>query len=332
VIDSAIIVKGRFVLNGKLDEPGRRIFQIKPGNWMFPAFIDVPQIAFNIDTTGAMHQYSNGKDYPSITRIKETGSPLANAYDAYKKETGQEEYLSLAGKIKLVGKDSAAAIMSKMDGIVAAFPAKGKIWTEKNIKQNPASFSTIFIFQEYFHESRDKSAGYLRSVMAQFSGAAKESALYQALNKELIVLENVQAGKIAPDFTLQKRDKSKLTLSSTRGTVVMLDFWASWCVPCRAGIPNWKKVYAKYHPKGFNIIGISDDRKWSEWVKALNKEKMPWTQVIDSFPDKKSPAIVGELYGIRYIPHFVLIGKEGEIIAASGDEEVMTKKIEEIFK
>lgn len=332
VTDSATIVKGQFVLSGKLDQPGRKFFRIKPGNWQFVAFVDVPQITLAIDTTGAVHQYAGGKDHPTITRVKENGSPLADIYAAYLKETGQDEYLSLAGKLGSVSKDTAAGIKSRMDSIIKAFPEKSKSWTENYVRQNPTGIPAVFIFQVHYSQMHDKSPGYLRSVMTQFSGPAKESSYYKALNSELAVLESVQVGKPAPDFTLLQRDKRKFKLSSTQGSIVMLDFWASWCVPCRAGIPNWKKVYAKYHPKGLNIISIADDRKWSDWVKALNKEKMPWAQVIDEFPKENSPAVVGELYATHYIPYFVLIGKNGEIIAASGDQDVMTKKIEDVFK
>jgi peroxiredoxin len=142
----------------------------------------------------------------------------------------------------------------------------------------------------------------------------------------------MQVSKLAPDFTLPKRDKNKFRLSTTRGSIVMLDFWASWCVPCRKGIPNWKKVYAKYHHKGFNIISVSNDRNWNDWVRALDQEKMPWTQVIDEFPSKGSLAKVGELYAVGSMPFFVLLDEKGKVILASGDENIVTKKIEEILK
>ncbi len=158
------------------------------------------------------------------------------------------------------------------------------------------------------------------------------SKYYEALTKKLSILTKMQVSKLAPNFTLPKKDNYKFTLSTTRGSVAMLDFWASWCVPCRAGIPHWKKVYAKYHGKNFNIVSISDDRFRNDWVRVLDQEKMPWTQVIDEFPSKASSAIVGDLYGVKALPFFVLLNEKGEVIVASSDEEIMTKKIDEIFK
>ncbi len=329
VTDSAAIVKGNFIISGKLDLPERKVFRIQPGNWEFGAFVDAPHITFDLDTAGAEHYYSGGKDYPMIMQLKETGSPLADAYAIYIREAGKDEYNSLSKKLKLANKDSATFIKNRMDSLVKAFPEKLKFWVENYVRQNPTSIPGIYIFQNYYSQLNDKSPVYLRSMLTQFSGPAKASSHYQELMNKLSALENVQVGKPAPGFTLLKRDKQKFRLLATRGSVVMLDFWASWCVPCRAAIPDWKKVYAKYHGKGFEIISISNDRAWSDWVKALDTEKMPWTQVIDEFPSKTGPAIVAALYPSRYIPYYVLIGKKGEIVIATEDEQAVTKKIEE---
>ncbi|MDB5025603.1 MAG: Thiol-disulfide isomerase or thioredoxin [Mucilaginibacter sp.] len=332
VMDSAVIVKGKFVFRGKIGLPERKVFAIIPGNWSFRGFVDDSVITFNIDTSFAMHQYAKTKDYPIIWQIKETGSPLADVYAKYQNETGFTYGLSLLKKLKTAKKDSLAYIRNELDSIGKLLTGKEKLWVENYIGQNPSSLAGIYIFNEYYRSLRDTSAIYLRSVINQFSGAAKASSYYDALTKQLSILTNMQVSKLAPDFTLPKRDKNKFRFSTTRGSIVMLDFWASWCVPCRKGIPNWKKVYAKYHHKGFNIISVSDDRNWKDWVRALDQEKMPWTQVIDEFPSKGSPAKVGELYAVRSMPFFVLLDKKGKVILASGDEKIVTTKIEEILK
>jgi peroxiredoxin len=332
VIDSAAIVKGKFIVSGKLDLPERKAFKIQPGNWEFGAFVDAPHITFDLDTAGAEHYYSGGKDSPMIMQIKETGSPLADVYAIFIRETGKDKFNSLSKKLKFASKDSAAVIKNKMDSLVKSFPEKLKFWVENYVQQNPTSIPGIYFFQIYYNELSDKSPVYLRSMLTRFSGPAKASSYYQELMNKLSALENVQVGKPAPDFTLLKRDKQKFKLTTTRGSVVMLDFWASWCVPCRAAIPNWKKVYAKYHLKGFNIISISDDRNWGNWIKALDKEKMPWTQVVDEYPSERARGIVGELYTVYILPNYVLIDKKGEIVMASGDEHAVMKKIKEILK
>jgi thiol-disulfide isomerase/thioredoxin len=128
-----------------------------------------------------------------------------------------------------------------------------------------------------------------------------------------------------------RRDSSKLTLSSTRGKYVMIDFWASWCVPCRAAIPRWKEVYQQYHDKGFDIIGLSSDNDWARWIKAMDVEKMPWDQVCDEFPVKNMPSRVGNLFNIRTIPHYFLLDKDGKILVNSASEEKIKEKLKELL-
>jgi thiol-disulfide isomerase/thioredoxin len=111
----------------------------------------------------------------------------------------------------------------------------------------------------------------------------------------------------------------------------MIDFWASWCVPCRKAIPHWKEVYQQYNNKGFEILSVSDDSQWKNWTKAMDAEKMPWKQVVDEFPIKNMPARVGSLYMTKFIPFYVLLDKEGKILVYSGNEEDIDHKLKEIF-
>jgi thiol-disulfide isomerase/thioredoxin len=303
---------------------------IVPGNWSFRAFVEDTVLTFSIDTADALHQYRD----PIIWTIKETGSEMADVYTQYQNETDQAYYLSLLKQLKMANTASdRAAIMNKMDSARTPMFTKQKLWIENYVRQHPSGIAGPFIFNELIDQSLSgESRGYLQSIIDQFSGAAKTSLYYKEVVTKVGNLKNKEVNAIAPDFTLLKRDKTKFTLSSTRGKFTMIDFWASWCVPCRAGIPHWKKVYAKYHKKGFEIVSVSDDSHWKDWIPALDKEQMPWTQVIDEFPSKDSTAKVISLYGVHSMPFFVLLDKEGKILLASGDEDLMTKKIEEVLK
>lgn len=332
VIDSAIISNGKFIFKGKIGSPRRRGFLISPGNWSFRGFLEDTLITFNIDTADAMHQYSQKKDYPIFWQIKETGSVLADAYTQYENEIGLTHCYFLLKKLKSAKKDSVSIIKNELDSLRGLIMGKEKAWIEDYIGRNPSSLAGVYIFNEYYNLSGNTSEVYLNTIVNQFSGAAKTSPYYEALMKKLPTLKNREPNNLASDFTLQKGDKTKFTLSSTRGSVTMLDFWASWCVPCRNGIPHWKKVYAKYHPKGLNIVSISDDKYWKDWIGALDQEKMPWTQVIDEYSSINSRGKVGQLYAVRFMPFFVLLDKEGKVIIASNDENAVTKKIETIFQ
>jgi thiol-disulfide isomerase/thioredoxin len=177
----------------------------------------------------------------------------------------------------------------------------------------------------------DKPLNRIDSILNKFEGDAKNSVYYNSVASTQQKIKALLPGNVAPDFTLLQRDSSKFNLSSMRGNYAMIDFWASWCHPCRQAIPHWKEVYQKYHAKGFGMVSVSDDARWKDWFKAMDQEKMPWHQVCDEFPVENMPARVGELYMTTYIPFYVLLDKDGKILVYSGKEEDIDKKLKEIF-
>ncbi|MBO9634314.1 MAG: AhpC/TSA family protein, partial [Chitinophagaceae bacterium] len=96
-------------------------------------------------------------------------------------------------------------------------------------------------------------------------------------------------------------------------------------------IPHWKEVYKKYHDKGFEIVGVTDDSRWKDWFKALEVEKMPWIQVADEFPEKFMPSRVGRLYMAPYLPCYVLLDKEGKILLHNASKEQIDEKLKELL-
>ncbi len=332
LIDSATISNGNFTLHGDLKQPERKNLIISPGNWSFGVFTDAPDIKLQADTARAVHHFdTKGKDHPMIWRVNQTGSPMSHAYTKYQKETGVYDCVSWSQKLDSAKENEKTRLSHQIDSITELMPTKQKRWIENYIRKNPSSKAGPYILNEYIRGESGLSADYLRPILAQFSGPAKSSFYYTALNKKLQSLQGFEIGKPAPDFTLLKNDNTPLKLSDTRGKIILLDFWASWCIPCRKSIPHWKKIYEKYKSKDFNIISISSDDDRKDWINALNQEQMPWTQVIDEFSPGNPTPLASELYHVTAIPYMALLNKKGELIASSGDEAVITQKIEELL-
>lgn len=135
-------------------------------------------------------------------------------------------------------------------------------------------------------------------------------------------------GSEAPVFTMNTPDGNPLSLQSLRGKVVLIDFWASWCGPCRRENPHAVEAYQKYHDKGFDILGVSLDKTKDRWVDAIEKDGLIWHHVSDLKGWQNAAA---QLYGVRSIPHTVLLDREGKIIARELRGDALTAKLEEIF-
>jgi thiol-disulfide isomerase/thioredoxin len=340
-IDSGVITNGAFKLTGNIQTPRMISVVLEPGNWSFTVFLENAPVTVTADTTGSEHyDYTKyGMDKGAIIKnFTETGSKNYDDWMAYQNDPGQKqfdpEFAELDKKFKAAGDnvDAQYKVRDQLDSVEKLKQHWEKAKIDEYVAQNPSSVAGIYMFDRlYMFVSGTMSYGALDSMLNKYTGDAKASPYYASLSKSRKMLAAVQVGQKAPDFTLLKRDSTKLTLSSTRGKYLMIDFWASWCHPCRQAIPHWKDVYQKYHDKGFDILSVSDDNKWTNWTKAMDEEKMPWAQVDDEFPIKNMPAKVGTLYMTTFIPFYVLLDKEGKILVYTGDEDKIDAKLKEIY-
>lgn len=134
-------------------------------------------------------------------------------------------------------------------------------------------------------------------------------------------------GAAAPEINLPAPDGKEVALSSLKGKVVLIDFWASWCKPCRAEMPNVVKAYAKFKAKGFEVYGVSLDQDKDHWVEAIAKDGITWIQVSDLRPDNEFI----RRYNVETIPMTFLLDKEGKIIAKNLRGEELEKKLAEVL-
>jgi len=340
-IDSAIITGGRFRLKGNIAMPQMVQIIFEPGNFSSAIFLEGNPVTVSVDTSGSQHydytKYGYGKG-AFLSKLTETGSKNYDDWQSYQHDPGQKQFdpvfAQLDTAFKAAGKDVDAQcrVRDKMDSVEKLKQAWQKKKIDEYVASNPSSVAGIYMFADlYRFVSGTMAYSTLDSMLNKFTGDAKESPYFQNLSHSRTRLAAVQIGRVAPDFTLLKRDSSKLTLSSLRGKYLMIDFWASWCHPCRQAIPHWKEVYGKYHDKGFDILSVSDDKNWSDWKKAMDVEQMPWHQVDDRFSRKNMPADVGSLYMTTFIPFYVLLDKDGKILAYTGDEAKIDAKLKEIF-
>ncbi|HPR27139.1 TlpA disulfide reductase family protein [Lentimicrobium sp.] len=147
--------------------------------------------------------------------------------------------------------------------------------------------------------------------------------------KQKVALERKLAvGNPAPEISLPGPDGGEITLSSLRGKVVLIDFWASWCGPCRRENPEVVRIYNRFRDKGFEVFGVSLDRDRDAWLNAIAKDGLVWTQVSDLKYWQSQAAL---LYGVKSIPHTVLIDQEGKIIMRRLRGKALERKLEEIF-
>lgn len=195
------------------------------------------------------------------------------------------------------------------------------------IAAHPASPVAAYFVVKDFAYKLDLEG--MKAVRAKFDASLDGSAYIQQIESMISRMEKVQVGSIAPDFTLPDVDGNPVSLSSFRGKYLLVDFWAAWCPDCRKENPNIVSAWEKYKDKNFAVLGVSLDRIREQWLAAIEKDKLSWTQVSDlKFWDSEAAV----LYCIRWIPMSFLINPEGKIVAIGLEGEELHNKLEELLK
>lgn len=203
----------------------------------------------------------------------------------------------------------------------------------KKIKENPNSFASIMAIQQLRPEEYLDIYKILDKGLSEKYPDNKDIKSYHGMVQQAeMMVQRTQAIKVgaeAPELILPMPNDKDFALSSLRGKVVLVDFWASWCAPCRKELPNVKRCYEKYKSKGFEILGVSLDKDRAAWLEAISKEGLTWPQVSDL---KFWQSEACQIYAVQSIPYTVLIDKEGKIIATDLRGAELDKKLAEVLK
>jgi peroxiredoxin len=165
----------------------------------------------------------------------------------------------------------------------------------------------------------------VQALASKLGSELQETEEVIVIKKEAEENKNFMKGAKAPDFTQTDTSGIAVTLSSLQGKYVLIDFWASWCKPCRAQNPALLRVYQKYKDKGFTILGVSLDSKKDAWLKAIHNDKLEWQQVSDL---NLWNNVVAKQYKIKSVPQNYLLDTQGVIIGKNLKEDELNELLE----
>ncbi len=326
--DSTIVKDGKFSFVGKVAEP----------NFARMVFDHEGQGKYMIQNVGdRLYFFIGNEEYDmaisdSLTSATITGSPLHDEYRAFLDEIGGcfIAIMDNASKtaMSISQTDTAYntkmnALREKVDGILEARRQKELEFA----KDNPTS---IFAAEALRDVANSRPLSEIEPMLANLSENVRNHSIAKGLEARIEAEKTIQLGKVAPDFTQADIDGKPVSLSDFRGQYVLLDFWASWCGPCRAENPNLKKAYDAYKPKGLEVLAVSLDDKNTRaaWLKAIEKDDLPWIHVSDLQGWSNAVAVQ---YGVRGVPQNYLIDPDGKIVASNLRDERLHEVLAEIM-
>ncbi|RAJ83189.1 peroxiredoxin [Chitinophaga dinghuensis] len=324
-IDTAVVKNGHFRFDRDMSEGGTTyILQVgTSGKQEHGTFMYLEAGKVNITGNGPYFKDATYTGSPFVADWVDIQKNIIsmNAPIEAKRET---LYKKLETAVNLGDQDAVNALQTEVNKLEQPMLMASWDW----IMKHPNSGAASFLINANFGQKLSK--GEFQDLMVKMGPEVKNTFTIKKMSTNVFGGDKIlgMLDKAAPAFVLNDMNGKTISLADYKGKYVLVDFWASWCKPCREAVPALTATYNKFKDKGFTIVSVSMDDKKDKWLQAIAEEKMPWAQVSDL---KGGESQVAKDYGVMAIPAAFLVDPNGKVIAL-GTGEQLEKKLAEVLK
>ncbi|OUN63460.1 MULTISPECIES: TlpA disulfide reductase family protein [Butyricimonas] len=288
---------GVFQMTGNVKEPTFAWLMAKDVKLRIPLFLENTSFDVNVKGQPAVWSVSGGDLQQAHVLFKNEVEDVIKE----KRDSLEKVYQKCVQEKNLFGEYHVRALAEELDSI---YESKENEFIQNNNNIVAASL----IYARLFTLNKNKM---LRGKYELLGDSARNTTLGNILTKYVENEVDLRKGALFPDFTLQTPQGEPVSLYSVKAKVKIIDFWASWCGPCRAENPHVKELYEKYHDAGLEVISVSLDDKKDKWLKAIEQDGLPWIHVSD-LQAWGNPLV--KMLGIQGIPYLIVLDKDNRIV------------------
>ena len=288
---------GVFQMTGNVKEPTFAWLMAKDVKLRIPLFLENTSFDVNVKGQPAVWSVSGGDLQQAHVLFKNEVEDVIKE----KRDSLEKVYQKCVQEKNLFGEYHVRALAEELDSI---YESKENEFIQNNNNIVAASL----IYARFFTLNKNKM---LRGKYELLGDSARNTTLGNILTKYVENEVDLRKGALFPDFTLQTPQGEPVSLYSVKAKVKIIDFWASWCGPCRAENPHVKELYEKYHDAGLEVISVSLDDKKDKWLKAIEQDGLPWIHVSD-LQAWGNPLV--KMLGIQGIPYLIVLDKDNRIV------------------
>jgi peroxiredoxin len=324
-LDTVVVEGGKFTMKGSAKESDINLIQIESVEGKIPFILENGDIEMDINKDSlSLVKVTGTYNNDELTAYRELGSAIQKKMMKFQKDN--------MAKMNLAQQKKDTATINALSKEYFKFQKDFAAQSEEYVKKHPKSFISLLLIESFFQQMVEPA-----KITTYFNGLDKELKANKhgkKIKSQLDLINKpaapagVAVGAIAPDFSAPDPNGKMVSLKQCMGKVTLIDFWASWCNPCRAENPNNVAMYNEFHAKGLNIIGVSLDKDAAKWKEAIANDKLTWPQISNL---KYWDEPIRVTYGVESIPATFLLDANGTVVAKDLTGAALKAKVAELL-
>lgn len=321
-VDTVKVEEGKFEFKGTSTAPSFHLLQVESVNGKVPIILEKGEINVVIYKDSLFASKVSGTyNNEQLAEFNTEGKKVQNKMNTFQNENN--------AKMKTAQENNDTVVIDELRQQYLEFQKELQTQAETYMESHPNSFITVMLIQGALAQP-NANMKQIEKNFNSLSSDLKNTKEGKEIAEMLKTLTSVEIGSIAPDFSAPNPEGKMVSLKESLGKITIIDFWASWCGPCRRENPNVVALYNEFHDKGLNIIGVSLDKEEDadKWKKAIADDQLTWTQV-SNLKFWQDP--IAAKYNVKGIPQMFILDATGTIIAKDLRGEELRAKIKELL-